>query len=194
MLQYITPIFFFQGRNFQEISRKSKIFVVSFPFSHPACFQIDKGILPYVSKVMYLIYEMKGMDKTMRKQFLLCGGLGWCLEILWTGLHSLQRGEHTLSGTSSIWMFPIYGLAFVIGPVSHYLKNCPVILRGSLYTTGIFITEFTTGALLRRFHACPWDYSSCRCHYKGLIRLDYAPLWFCTGLFFEKVLTVNTPE
>lgn len=127
----------------------------------------------------------------MKNQFLLCGGIGWCLEILWTGLHSLQKGEPTLNGTSSIWMFPIYGLASVIGPVSHHISKFPLIFRGSLYTAGIYLVEYTTGSLLRRIHACPWDYSSCRCHYKGLIRLDYAPLWFCTGLFYEKVLSLK---
>ena len=129
---------------------------------------------------------------SMKNQFLLCGGIGWCLEILWTGLHSLQKGESTLCGTSSIWMFPIYGLAFVIGPISQHLTRRPFFLRGTLYTAGIYFIEYTSGTLLRHFHACPWDYSNSRCHYKGLIRLDYAPLWFCTGLFYEKVLNIGT--
>ena len=75
----------------------------------------------------------------MKNQFLLCGGIGWCLEILWTGLHSLQKGESTLCGTSSIWMFPIYGLAFVIGPISQHLTRLPFFLRGTLYTAGIYL-------------------------------------------------------
>lgn len=67
-----------------------------------------------------------------------------------------------------------------------------IFLRGTLYTAGIYFIEYTSGTLLRHFHACPWDYSNSRCHYKGLIRLDYAPLWFCTGLFYEKVLNIGT--
>ncbi len=130
----------------------------------------------------------------MKKQFLLCGSVGWGLEILWTGLHSLQRKEPTLCGTSSLWMFPIYGMASVIGPISHHLMRFPFILRGTVYAAGIFLVEFTTGSLLRRFRACPWDYSGCRCHYKGLIRLDYAPLWFLTGLFYEKILNLDVPK
>jgi len=35
---------------------------------------------------------------------------------------------------------------------------------------------------------CPWDYSNTPLNYRGLIRPDYAPLWFGAGLFFEKIL------
>ena len=66
----------------------------------------------------------------MKNQFLFCGSVGWGLEILWTGLHSLHDGEPTLSGTSSLWMFPIYGMASLIGPVSHHLARLPFFLRG----------------------------------------------------------------
>ena len=131
----------------------------------------------------------------MKNQFLFCGSVGWGLEILWTGLHSLHDGEPTLSGTSSLWMFPIYGMASLIGPVSHHLARLPFFLRGTIYAAGIYLVEFTSGSLLRHFHAGPWDYSDrCHCHYKGLIRLDYAPLWFLIGLFYEKLLNFNVPK
>lgn len=42
--------------------------------------------------------------------FLFCGFIGWCLEILWTGLHSLLQGDASMKGTTSLLMFPIYGL------------------------------------------------------------------------------------
>ncbi len=130
----------------------------------------------------------------MKHHFLLCGSMGWGLEVLWTGLHSLWKGEPTLSGTSSLWMFPIYGMAAVIRPLSRRLGNVPFFFRGTLYMMGFYLVEFTTGSALRRIHACPWDYSGCRCHYKGLIRLDYAPLWFFIGLFYEKILCPDVPK
>lgn len=34
----------------------------------------------------------------------------------------------------------------------------------------------------------PWDYSHARLNVKGVIRLDYAPVWFLTGLLYEKLL------
>lgn len=36
--------------------------------------------------------------------------------------------------------------------------------------------------------ACPWDYSDAALNYKGIIRLDYAPVWFIVGLIYEKML------
>lgn len=125
------------------------------------------------------------------KKFLMCGSIGWCMEILWTGIHCLPQKDFTLMGYSSIWMFPIYGMAAVIGPVSKYLKELSVLHRGSIYTMGIYFMEFTTGSLLTKFQICPWDYSQSPFNYKGLIRFDYAPLWFLAGLFFEKILSDN---
>ena len=55
----------------------------------------------------------------------------------------------------------------------------------------IFIGEFFTGSLLRKMDACPWDYSDAPLNIRGLIRLDYAPLWFGAGLLFEKILRIH---
>lgn len=63
--------------------------------------------------------------------FLFCGFTGLCLEILWTGLHSLLRGDASMKGTTSLLMFPIYGCASLILPVYKKLKSLPALLRGS---------------------------------------------------------------
>ena len=55
--------------------------------------------------------------------FLFCGFTGLCLEILWTGLHSLLRGDASMKGTTSLLMFPIYGCASLILPVYKKLKS-----------------------------------------------------------------------
>lgn len=128
------------------------------------------------------------MKTHFSKTFLLCGATGWCMEILWSGLHSLLRRDPTLMGKTSLLMFPIYGCAAVIDPVSRKLSRVPAVLRGSLYTAGFFATEFVSGSILRLFHMCPWDYSHTPFHYKGLIRFDYIPVWFAAGLFFEKII------
>lgn len=124
----------------------------------------------------------------MKHSFLMCGTVGLCMEIFWTGIHCIKNHDYRLLGQSSILMFPIYGMAALIGPVSRKLQRFPGLVRGGIYTAGIFLTEFFSGALLRRFRMCPWDYSTCKFNFKGLIRLDYAPVWFMTGLFFELLL------
>ena len=63
--------------------------------------------------------------------FFLCGSAGWCLEILWTGLHSLLAGQRTMNGKTSLLMFPIYGCAAVIAPlyVSFFLPGTALYVR-----------------------------------------------------------------
>ena len=123
----------------------------------------------------------------MKKAFILCGLTGWCMEILWTGLHSILSGELTMTGKTSLLMFPIYGCAALIGPVYQKISSLPVFLRGCIYTTGIYAAEFSSGSFLKHFHMCPWDYSASSASVNGLIRLDFAPLWFATGLLFEQI-------
>ena len=123
-----------------------------------------------------------------KKDFFLCGFTGWCLEILWTGLHSLVTGHFTMMGKTSLLMFPIYGLAALIRPAYYKLARFPVMVRGIIYSCGIFFVEFLSGSFFQKLHICPWDYSAARFQYRGIIRLDYAPLWFAAGLIFEKIL------
>lgn len=132
------------------------------------------------------------MRKNIFMRFLLCGLLGWCFECFWTGLGSLRKREDkTLKCNTSLWMFPIYGLAAFIPSFSNLLKNRCIITRGVTYTFLIFTTEFCSGNLLKRYDACPWDYSKAKLNYKGVVRLDYAPLWFCLGLVYEKLDNKN---
>ena len=111
------------------------------------------------------------------------------MEILFTSLGGLLRGDLLLNGHTSIWMFPIYGLAAVIGPLSVRLRHWPVLLRGCFYGAGIMLVEFISGSFLRLFSLCPWDYSKTHYNISGLVRLDYFPVWFTAGLIFEYILS-----
>lgn len=128
------------------------------------------------------------MHSKIGSDFLACGTAGWCMEIIFTSLHSISSKDRTLVGKTSIWMFPIYGLACLLRPIIRQIRDKSLWLRGSIYTCLIFMGEYVSGTLLRRIHACPWDYSQKPWNIKGLIRLDYAPLWFGAGLLFEKIL------
>ncbi len=126
--------------------------------------------------------------KRFSSDFFTCGTIGWCLEIIFTSLHNYSAGNHKLIGTTSIWMFPIYGMASLLSPVCKRIHKQSLFKRGSIYTLCIFTCEYLSGFFLRRFEACPWDYSQAKYNIRGLIRLDYAPFWFGTGLLFEKIL------
>ena len=52
----------------------------------------------------------------------------------------------------------------------------------------IFSAEFVSGRFLQKRGQCPWCYSRSGWNVRRLIRLDYAPAWFCIGLLFERVI------
>ena len=123
------------------------------------------------------------------RYFFLCGITGWTLECFWTGLCAVILWEDPmLLCKTSVWMFPIYGLAVLILPVSRRLTHRPFYYRGIVYMILIFSIEFLAGGLLNMIHACPWNYSNAPFNIMGVIRPDYAPLWFLMGLIYEKVL------
>lgn len=62
-----------------------------------------------------------------------------------------------------------------------------VIRHGMLYMVLIFMVEYASGFWLKAHGMCPWDYSGRHSNINGLIRLDFAPLWFGTGLLFEQI-------
>lgn len=135
---------------------------------------------------------MKKIYKIYAKNFILCGILGWCFECFWTGFSSLRHKDKELTCHTSYWMFPIYGMATFIEPLHQALNNLPLLLRGTIYTTLIYLVEFTTGSILGIFHACPWNYSKAKYNLKGVIRFDYLPAWFGMGLLYEKFLDAST--
>lgn len=128
------------------------------------------------------------MKSLLQNNFIKCGVTGWCLEILWTGLGSLLQADKRMLSTTSLLMFPIYGMAACLKPLCGLLKNRNVLFRGGVYTVIIFTAEYISGRFLSYFHMCPWDYTGAKASIRGLIRLDYAPAWFITGLIMEWLL------
>ena len=137
---------------------------------------------------------MKKMISQFFKDFLICGACGWCMEILFTGLNQLRRRNMSMTGQSSLLMFPIYGMAALIRPIARFFQKKSFWVRGSIYTGIIFLGEFLSGSYLKKRGNCPWDYTKSHYHIRSIIRLYYAPYWFLAGLFFEQILrhTVTT--
>lgn len=128
------------------------------------------------------------------KNFLKCGITGWCLEVLYTSLNSLRRRDMTLKGSTSLWMFPIYGCAAIFTPLGRMLHAKPLVQRGLAYMSLLFSIEYISGSLLSRHHFCPWNYSRSRWNIGRVIRLDFAPYWFAAGLLFERILSEELQE
>ena len=92
--------------------------------------------------------------------FLFCGLIGWCLEILWTGLHSLLRGRcvherhHIPSYVSHL------RLCISDSACLSENKNLTGSAARILIYCRFYLGEFTSGSILQAFHICPWDYST----------------------------------
>ena len=123
----------------------------------------------------------------MGKRFVIYGLLGLCAEVLWTGLGSMINGDVRLTGSTYIWMFPIYGLTVFLEPIHNRIRHFSIFTRGGVYMVLIFTIEFSSGLLLRELlGVCPWDYQYEPLSIYGLITLRYIPVWFAAGLIFEK--------
>ena len=151
--------------------------------------QSAKHGLAYEYYTLMHIVCLYGHIMYMKKSFILCGLTGWCMEVLWTGIGSIMARDPKLTCKTSMWMFPIYGLAALLTPLCRQLQGENMFIRGGTYTLCIFAAEYATGAALKKHHRCPWDYSKKPANINGLITLSYTPLWFCAGLFFEKLLS-----
>lgn len=124
----------------------------------------------------------------MGKRFIFYGLAGLCAEVLWTGLGSILKGDIKLTGSTFLWMFPIYGFAIFLEPIHDRIRSLPFFIRGGVYMILIFAAEFTSGLLLRKIlGVCPWNYINNPLSIYGVITLSYIPVWFTAGLLFEKM-------
>ena len=71
-------------------------------------------------------------------------------------------------------------------------RTALLIRHGLIYMVLIFIAEYVTGTWLTGAGICPWDYSRWPDSIDGVIRLNFAPLWFGTGLLFEQITKNNS--
>ena len=79
-------------------------------------------------------------------------------------------------------------MAAFIPAVYKHIKSKSALFRSAVYASAIIGCEYTSGILLKRHNACPWDYSKAKLNYRGVIRLDYVPCWAAAGLLFERIL------
>jgi uncharacterized membrane protein len=122
--------------------------------------------------------------------FVAYGLIGWCAEVLFTGIHDFIRDrDNRLPSRSSIWMFPVYGLlAPLYEPLHDAVRDKPVPVRAAAYGIGFLAVEYATGRVFRKvLGQAPWDYSYAKRHVHGLIRPDYFPIWAAAGLALEPV-------
>ncbi|CAI4224352.1 unnamed protein product [Auanema sp. JU1783] len=126
------------------------------------------------------------------ERLIIYGCSGFTAEVCFTAAwDAIENGNRRLLGTSSIYIFFVYGLSiFIIEKLYLRLKGkCRLFPRGLAYITICYLFEFAFGYFLNIWNACPWDYASYfDYHIMGLITMEYIPLWFCSSLFCEQYI------
>lgn len=118
-------------------------------------------------------------------RFFIYGFIGLTLEVTYTGLAALLRGNLSMPGFTFLVMLPIYGLAVLLEPIHEKIRPLPWWERGLIYLFLIWGIEYTSGFLLQAILGkCPWNYTD-PLNIQGYITLRMAPEWFFAGLGFE---------
>ena len=119
------------------------------------------------------------------KRFLTYGIIGLVLEVIYTGLASLLKGDLSMQGFTFLVMMPIYGLSVFLEPLHDHLRPYPWWNRGLIYLVTIWVIEYSCGIILAGVLGhCPWRYSD-PLNVNEYITLRMAPEWFLAGLGFE---------
>lgn len=114
---------------------------------------------------------------------------GVFVEVMFTGIWEfVMSANWKLRGVTSMWCFLIYGVGGIIAEqIFLWLISlrAPWFLRGLVYVLVTFAWELTWGVILNYFGARGWDYSQFGYNFLGSITLEYTPLWYFGGFYFE---------
>ncbi len=117
-------------------------------------------------------------------------------EVMFTAIWEfVVSGNWRLMGVSSIWSFWIYGLGtFLMAETGYNILisyKVSLLYRCFIYVICTYVWEFSCGLILDFiFGTRPWDYSDFDYDIMGLITMEYAPIWFLAGLYFEFIMSV----
>ena len=119
------------------------------------------------------------------KRFIIYGIIGLVVEVIYTGLASLLKGDFSMQGFTFLVMIPVYGLSVFLEPIHTYLRPHLWWFRGLTYLAIIWMIEYSSGLILSLIlGSSPWHYSD-PLNINGYITLRMAPEWFLAGLGFE---------
>ncbi|TGE31407.1 hypothetical protein [Desulfosporosinus sp. Sb-LF] len=119
------------------------------------------------------------------KRFLIYGIIGLLLEVVYTGLASLLKGDFSMHGFTFLVMIPIYGLSVFLEPLHTLVRPYHWSIRGLTYLSIIWMIEYSSGFIFAEvLGSSPWHYSDIL-NINGYITLRMAPEWFLAGLGFE---------
>ena len=67
-----------------------------------------------------------------------------------------------------------------------YVKDSGWIVKGFIYMIAFYLLELMAGLIIKALvGVSPWNYKDYRFHFKEVICLEYAPVWFIYGVVGE---------
>jgi uncharacterized membrane protein len=115
--------------------------------------------------------------------------IGITMEVIATSIMDFVKfRDPRLKGETYLWMLPIYAVVPSIYIfVQSILPDINWIVKGLVYMLAFYLLEFIAGLLIKAIvGVSPWNYKTYRFHYKEVICLEYAPVWFIYGIVGEK--------
>ncbi|XP_061651373.1 transmembrane protein 229b isoform X3 [Phyllopteryx taeniolatus] len=120
---------------------------------------------------------------------------GFVCEVMFTACWDFALHRNwKLPGVTSVWALLIYGTC-ILAIERLFLRlrdRFNVGIRCLIYTLWMYAWELSTGLLLRRLGACPWDYSKFRYNLMGLVTAEYIVPWFCAAYLVERLVIQHT--
>lgn len=122
---------------------------------------------------------------------------GITMEVFWTSIANYIKNKNPkLTGHTYLWMFLIYAIVpFIYILILKYFTDTNIFLKGLIYMTCFYLLEFFSGLLIRKIIGIsPWNYEShkikifgkkYKSHFKGLVCLEFAPVWYLCGIIGE---------
>ena len=114
--------------------------------------------------------------------------IGITLEIVATSIMDfIKYRDPRLKGESYLWMLPVYAVVpYIYMFVTSTFKNYGWMMKGFIYMISFYFLELMAGLIIKRLvGVSPWNYKNYRFHFKEVICLEYAPVWFIYGVVGE---------
>ena len=114
--------------------------------------------------------------------------IGITLEVVATSIMDfIKYRDPRLKGETYLWMLPVYAaVPYIYLFVTSTFKDSGWIVKGFIYMIAFYLLELMAGLIIKALvGVSPWNYKDYRFHFKEVICLEYAPVWFIYGVVGE---------
>ena len=123
--------------------------------------------------------------------------IGITMEVVATSIMDfIKYRDPRLKGETYLWMLPVYAaVPYIYMFVTSTFIDSGWIVKGFIYMIAFYLLELLAGLIIKALvGVSPWNYKDYRFHFKEVICLEYAPVWFIYGvvgeLYYEFLISI----